>query len=420
MRLRIITVSLCIVVAVALGASFLIGEAQDFNVVFITLESTNADHIGFYGYERNTTPNIDRLAEDSIVFTNATASAPFTIYSVPSMLTSLYPRTDDVVAEDIRGSKPAWRNNLSLVRVFQEEGYDTKGIVAHEWVKSRWGFGRYFDDFNDDFRQGTYNETPINRSLSDFKLINRYWEERDGEETTNLAKNYLEGRDSRFFLWLHYFDPHSPYMPPEKKYLEEFQTPYRGDNDTREFIIYGKRRNMSESYIHEIRNRYDSELKYTDEHVGELMAELKDEGLYEDTVVVLTADHGECTAETSNVFDHGKLRMCSLHVPLMIKIPGEEHRVVDEPVSTVDIFPTLLEILELEPGRFVRGRNLLSDEHRDYHYAENKVSDYVLNYGSGNPAEMIQNTSMEFEDPGSNNSLDSEIRNRLEELGYSG
>lgn len=387
-----------------------------YNVVFITLESTNAEHIGFHGYERNTTPNLDNLAEESIVFTNATSPSASTVNAVPSIFTSLYPQTDDVVAKNPRKADPAWRNNLSLISRFQDEGYYTKGIVAHEWVRSRWGFDKYFDDFDDDFKLGTMGEVPENHSLSDFEVINRYWEERNAEETTDLGIDFLKKKEGNFFLWMHYFDPHSPYMPPEKKYLDMYKTPYNGENKTEEYYIGGRNKNISGRRVHELRNRYDAELRYTDEHIGRLLETLDEEGLSEETIVVITSDHSECTGE-NNVFDHNKLHWCSIHVPLIVSIPGEEPKKIDEPVSTIDIMPTLLKILGIEENRFVRGKNILAGEYRDYHYAESGAGKFLLNYGDGNPIQKIESTKSRRKLKKDQN-ITKELNKRLKNLGY--
>lgn len=394
----------------------LLQESENYNVIFITIESTNADHLTHHGYDRNTTPNIDSFAGENIVFKNATAPSASTIYSMPSVFTALYPQTDGVVANNFQETDPSWNNRLSLINKFQNEGYHTKAIVAHEYVKSRWGFDRYFDEFDDDFKQGTFNETPVNNSLSVFEKYDRYWEERNAEETTNLAINFLKDSDRKFFLWLHYFDPHSPYMPPEKKYLEEFQTEYDGKNKTEEYIIYGNNYSFSKSYIHKVRNRYDAELKYTDHHIGRLLDVVEKESLSDNTIIVLTADHGECTGQ-DNIFDHNKLKWCSLHIPLILHVPGEESRIVEEPVSTIDIFPTLLEALNIDNERYTRGKNLLLGDYRDFHYAESHSEEFLINYGKNRTLEDFKAKKFmrEFENK---RNISDELENRLEELGY--
>lgn len=428
---------LLLISGVAISGAYLFSDNQpsnEYNVVFITIESTQADHLGAYGYHRNTSPNMDQFARNNYIFTNATSPSATTILSMPAVFTSLYPRTDRVVASPPEKADPSWQNNLSLVRKFQENGYHTKAIVSHEYVKSRWGFDKYFDDFDDDFVQelntskDSFNKSLLNSDSSEerFEFFKKYWEERDAEETTQLASQYIKNKKEPFFLWLHYFDPHSPYMPSQKKYLEMFETPFEGENKTETYFKGGTYRNISEEKIHNQRNLYDSEIRYTDSQIGSLLETLEKQNMAENTIIVITADHGECVGE-HNVFDHNKLHRCSLQVPLLIQIPEELDKSgktgkIDRPVSTIDIFPTLLNLLDIENDRFVRGENLFSEKHRNYQYAERGNGRFdnnlIYNYGSKDPLQEIKQTTYLDEKIKKEQNISEEVEKRLENLGY--
>jgi arylsulfatase A-like enzyme len=438
-KILVITVILILLSGIAISEFYLQSDNQqseNYNVVFVTIEATQADHLGTYGYDRNTSPNLDQFAKNNYVFTNAISPSATTILSMPAVFTSLYPKTDRAVARTPSKADPVWHNNLSLVRQFQENGYHTKAIVSHEYVKSRWDFDKYFDDFDDDFVQeantskGLSDPSISNTELSkkDFEFYKKYWEERNAEETTQLANQYIKKNKQPFFLWLHYFDPHSPYMPPEKKYLEMFETPYEGENKTEKYYMGAAYRNVSESRIHNLRNQYDSEIRYTDSQIGNLLETLEKQNLTDETIIVITADHGECVGE-NNVFDHNELHRCSLHVPLIIHIPeelrqsaGKTGKRIDRPVSTIDIFPTLLQLLNMENNRLVRGESLFSGNHRNYQYAERgdgKQHEYqIFNYGSNNSFQEIKQTRYDNEKIQKEQKISKEVAKRLENLGY--
>lgn len=409
-----------LVVLLTLGVLVNLPQAEEpqYNVVFITVDALRADHLGTYGYSRNTSPNIDRFASESTVFMNTTSPSATTILSMPSVFTSLYPVRDGVVPENPAGRSPSWRNELSLVGRFQEAGYQTKGIVAHEYVKSRYGFDRYFDSFDDDFIQGMENHSE-NSSMTNFGLIKRYWNRRTGGETSDLARSYLEKEAERpFFLWLHYAGTHSPYMPPEKKYLERFREPYNGSAQGGTYYYDGQQHRLSGEEVQDIRNGYDAEIAYNDAKIQEVLQELERQGMYENTIVVLTADHGECLGE-HGIFNHNFLYRCSLKVPLIVHVPGKQPERVERPVSTIDVMPTLLELAGIEREGWRRGENLFSQDHRSYQYAENRTHHIIYNYGSGNPLRDIEEESIELNASFENRDLPGNIRERLEELGYS-
>lgn len=409
------------IVVVAAAPALDSGSREKPNVILITVDALRADHLGIYGYDRNTTPRIDRFAQRNTVFTDAISPSASTLPSIAGVFTSRYPYEDQIVARKLRKTRPAWQNNLSLIQELEQAGYHTHGIVSHEYLRERWGFGENFDRYNDEFLQRFVKKPPRNESLSRFMYRKKYWEGRTAEETTDLALEALQKRKEPFFLWLHYFDPHSPYMPPEKKYLKQFSTEFKGKNTTREYHIHGYRANISSRQLHRLKNRYAAEVAYTDHHIGRLFDALEKKGMMEDTLVVLTSDHGECLG-SHGIIDHNYLHRCSLHVPLITHFPGRESARIQSPVSTVDILPTILSEIRISYSQPVRGENLFSGEHRRYQYAENLHTHVLFDSRKGNQtsilSEKIENRRFETIPPNGKRDLSHRILERLEKLGY--
>ena len=391
-------------------------KGKNYNVMFITVDALRPDHTNVYNYSKNTTPNLNKFSESSIVFDDAISPSGTTFLSFPSIFTSLYPVTDRITS-NVSGLN--WNANLSLVRLFKEEGYYTKAIVSHSFLKKDLGFSRYFESYDENFSQGFHDinlsKIPVDPS---YETIKEHYSRRTANETTNIACNFLEGKRNKFFLWLHYIDPHSPYMPPEKEYISIFKSEFKGNNPYKETRIYGRSLNVSKSEIHKLNYRYDAELKYLDKYLGELLDCLEQENLKEDTIVVITADHGECLGE-HDIFDHNNLHNCTLKVPLIVKIPGKQSKRINKPVSTLDILPTLLDYLKIETPNYLRGKNLFSDEIRSFRFAEDFNSYRIFSEHENivkrpkTRKKLSENTLNDTK-----THVDKEIRETLKQLGY--
>jgi arylsulfatase A-like enzyme/Tfp pilus assembly protein PilF len=273
----------------------------DLNLILITIDTLRADHLGSYGYRDIETPHIDALAREGVRFANAASTVPFTLPAHSSIMTGIYPPSHGVrenvgyfLADDVP----------TAAEIFEAAGYETAGFVSAFVLDGRWGIGRGFDHYFDDFETAS------------LKQINLASVQRDGRETVTEAVRWLDGdRQAPFFLWLHLFEPHDPYRPPE---------PYRSRYPERP---------------------YDGEIAYVDALVGEFRDALEDRGLLEKSLLVLTADHGEGLGDHDEGFHGFFVYDSTVHVPLIVRAPFGElgGRVVTEAVSHVDLLPTILD-----------------------------------------------------------------------------
>jgi arylsulfatase A-like enzyme/Tfp pilus assembly protein PilF len=272
----------------------------DLNVILVTIDTLRADRLSSYGNPAPLTPNIDALAGDGIRFANAASTVPFTLPSHSSIMTGTYPPYHCVrenVGYTLDDSIP------TLAEWLGDRGYTTAGFVSAFVLDSRWGIARGFDTYHDDF------------DLDEMKG-NLGSVQRDGRETITEAIRWLDdGPSSPFLLWLHLFDPHDPYTPPEP-----FSSQYPG-------------------------RPYDAEVAFTDSLIGELRQALEERGLLDSSLLILTGDHGEGLGNHNEGFHGFFVYDSTVHVPLIIRLPEGRlgGQVVEEAVSHVDLLPTVLD-----------------------------------------------------------------------------
>ncbi len=271
------------------------------NVVFITVDTLRADHLGCYGATQVKTPALDGLAADGVVFERAISQVPLTWPSHAAMLTGTYPFQNGV--QDFTGHplSPQFR---SVAQAFKDAGYTTGAVVSSFVLDRSWGLARGFDYYDDAFSAEAFK-------TKDIGLVDR----KAGESLTH-ALAWLNRTPKRpFFFWLHLYDPHSPYDPPE---------PYRTEYSS---------------------HPYDGEIAYADHQLARLFAWLKTNRLYESTLIVFTSDHGESLGEHGEA-EHGFFVYNStVHVPLIVKPAGKlgvRPKHVAAPVEIISIAPTLL------------------------------------------------------------------------------
>jgi len=292
-------------------------RAQDKpNVLLITVDTLRADHLGAYGYSRVETPNIDRLARNGARFERAIAHVPLTLPSHASILTGTLPPTHGVRNNGFRypDSGPP-----TLAEILKKAGYRTGAFVGAFPLDSRFGLGRGFDVYDD-----LYGSRNASRDLT--------FVERKADDVTAKALAWIEsGRTERFFAWIHYFDPHAPYEPPAP-----YAAAYRG-------------------------HEYDGEIAYTDAVIGRLLRRLDDWGLTDRTLIVLTADHGESLGEHEEATHGIFIYDATLRVPLVFTRGGlvPAGKIVQRPVGSIDIVPTILAVLGIPPPPSVQGASLL-------------------------------------------------------------
>ncbi|MGA9353080.1 MAG: sulfatase-like hydrolase/transferase [Terriglobales bacterium] len=290
------------------------------NVLVMTLDTTRADRMGFLGSKRGLTPNLDALAKDSTVFTHDYSQAPLTPTSHASILTGTYPQYHQVLTFPI----PLGKDIPYLPSILKDHGYTTGAIVASLALSPTYGapgFDRGFDSYDGKMSWDGYS--PAKR----YQTV-----ERRADEIVDKAIAWLKNRPpGPFFLWVHFFDPHDPYDPPEPFKKRYATAPY------------------------------DGEIAYMDSAIARLMAELKKEGLYDGLAIAVTADHGESLGahgeDQHGIFLYDE----TIHVPLLIKLPHGQSagKRVDTIVESVDILPTLLKTAGIEVPSQVQGSSLL-------------------------------------------------------------
>jgi arylsulfatase A-like enzyme/lipoprotein NlpI len=296
------------------------------NVVVITIDTLRADHVGCYGYKQIRTPNIDALAADGARFERAYTPVPVTLPSHTVMFTGTYPMLSgmhDFAANKLNPTQP------TLASVLKEHGYATAAVIGSAVLDSRFGLNRGFDFYYDHFDFNRLQESNLEEMERPGNLV--------ADVTLDwLSKNYSK----KFFLWMHLYDPHYPYRPPE---------PYAAEYKDRP---------------------YDGEIAFADAQVGHLIQFLKSKGLYANTLIILSGDHGESLGEHGEKTHGFFIYNATLHVPFIIHLPaghlpGERvsgaapPRVVPDLVSLADLMPTVLQTLKLEVPSQVQGRNLL-------------------------------------------------------------
>jgi arylsulfatase A-like enzyme/lipoprotein NlpI len=292
------------------------------NVVLITIDTLRADHLHCYNYSQVQTPSIDAVAGQGVRFTRAYTPVPLTLPAHAALMTGSYPLATGV-HDFVRTRLP--RSVPTLAAILHQHGYRTAAFVSAIVLDSRFGLNAGFDTYFDRFE-------PAGNGESDLESVKRR-----GDLTMDLALGWLRqhagsARDpsrSPFFLWVHLFDPHRPYDAPAP-YVARYRT-----------------------------HPYDGEIAFDDAQVGRLDAALRARGLWDSTLLVLAADHGEGLGEHGEEGHGFFIYNSTLHVPLIIHIPGVQPRVVNAGVSLVDVMPTVLQALRIPVPASVQGHSLM-------------------------------------------------------------
>lgn len=321
------------------------------SVILLSIDALRADHCSYQGYERETTPVLDRLAETELAFTHAISASSHTREAVPALLTGRYP--DEATDSSYNLATDTIAPRLS------ESGFRTAGFHSNPFVSRAYGFDRGFDTFDDDLRLGSHRFVALAQRLLD-KLRNRHYARAGTINDRSFDwLDSIDNQDRPFFCWNHYMDVHGPYEPFED-YRELFHDEPVSDREAQR--LYKRSIRDPESITTEERETlidlYDAELRYTDEQIGVLLDRLDARGLLDDTLVIITADHGDAFGE-HGYYEHPRyLHDGLVHVPLIVRHPANAGKTCDEPVSTLDVVPTVLDYV----GRLdstLPGRSLL-------------------------------------------------------------
>jgi len=313
-------------------------------VVLITMDTTRADALSCYGGPENSSVNIDALAADGVRFEMALSHVPTTLSSHSSLFTGLDPHRHGVP----RNGFPLSEEHPTLVERFSAQGYDTIGIIASSALEAKMGLTRGFRVYNEDM------STDMKKRFED-----------RGDRVTARALAAVDDRDVEkpLFLWVHYFDAHSPYDPPadwRTRFVEPGYEPEYTMGDG--MSVAHTKGKLSEGDRQHLRDLYQAEVAFQDQQIDALMEGLEKRRLMDDALVIMTADHGEMFFENkTRPVGHGTdVDLALTHVPLIVHGRGSyalEPRVVGEPVAISDVGATLLAMMG-DDGGLGQGRDL--------------------------------------------------------------
>ena len=309
-------------------------DGDRYNVLLVSVDTLRADMLGCYGYDRDTSPRIDALAESGVLFERAISQAGWTLPSYASVLTGMYPEVHRVVHR----SSTLGAGFPSFVELFAENGYATAAIVSGTFTDAFWGFDQGFDSY-DDLGSVTPDEAPPPDDPTAGDSMKSAEARITSVTVTDRAIAWMErNRDRRFLLLAQYFDPHSDRL--EHAGITENFPPRKA---IPRLVLDERRRPPLETAPLQ-KSLYEGEVFFTDQHIGRLLDRLQALELAEDTIVVFFADHGEEFAERQRI-GHGHCVFNELvHVPLIVRVPGARPGRVRSPVANLDIGPTLAEL----------------------------------------------------------------------------
>ncbi|MCP4712889.1 MAG: sulfatase [Planctomycetes bacterium] len=320
------------------------------NIILITVDTLRADHLGCYGYGKNTSPFIDKFSQESMVYENCFSQAPVTSSSFASILSGYLPH-ETMVYENL----PLPGEVETIEKTLQRQGYQTGAVVSNFNLRREVGWAEGFDHFDDDLKS---------------RERNRNYNESIAHQTTERSINILSKLTSeQMFMWVHYQDPHGPYTPPAD-YAEQFKV----DNERHRSLRinsgvsgYGgipsyQKLGISTDYHHYV-SQYDGEISYMDQEFERLIQAIKKMGLYDNSLIIFTADHGEGMGENDYYFAHGEnLHRSLLHVPLMVRYGSDLIGRRSNNVQHIDIVPTIHKFIDLETEMQFRGQDLLVEQ----------------------------------------------------------
>ncbi len=351
------------IILITMLASLAMNINSEPNLLVITIDTLRADHIGYYGKRDIYTPTLDELCRRGIVFTNTFSQSCITIPSHGTIFTSLYPQEHGAPHNIYRMNEQC----LTLAEILHSNGYATAAvttaILSHRHLS---GLIQGFEFYNAPITDEQIDEvfaTPV-YSTSEFMLVDREdnvpkgFDHKEASEVTDQGIRWLQDHfprqnKDRFFLWLHYFDPHKPYAP--RRHIQSLEFENIRLTDQPRFFSPNKE-------IEKQRTLYADEVNFTDYHLSRLFRFLKRQGYLDNTLVVLTSDHGENLANHERAFEHRSFLYDEvIHVPLVFYFPSRlpGGRLCNRLVRSMDIMPTVLHYLGIEhEGTNMRGISL--------------------------------------------------------------
>jgi arylsulfatase len=321
-------------------------EKKDHNIILITVDALRADHMGLYGYEYDTSPRLDEFAEKAILFSHPYCPIPKTSASIASLMTGIHPL--------IHGTKPnrdaLEERHITLAEALKMKGYETHAVVDNGNLSKSYKFHQGFDEYIQvwNFVEDKPGSTPF---------------------ITDQILEFLKNRRSRpFFLWAHYIETHTPYLPPPE--FVESRPEGRNILALENRMIAGEKDRITEDSTEgEFLAFYDGAVKYIDDQIGKVLDLIKSRGLDQNSVIIISSDHGEDLGEYNYFYNHGPLTFhAGTRIPLIVSIPGHKPKKITYPVSLMDIYPTVFSMVGLSLPYEIQGRDLFKhDKERMLH-----------------------------------------------------
>lgn len=356
-------------------------QAVPYNVLILSIDTLQAKHLTHYGYNKNTTQSIEAFAQDAVTFKTAVAQTPKTSPSHTSILSGLHPFSHGVLKN---GSMDLNNDSKLLSDRLSEKGYKTAAFVSgFTLTSSACRLPDRFQVYDDSLGSGDtlFNSLIKNRfpyTLSRLVLRRQWYPlglrggyDRPAEHTVDEAIKWMgRNKSDPFFMFVHFFDPHGGYIPPSP-----FNVKHVSDDLAREANEKGwhgdwqdnmspedkEKAKKNPKWLEYIVSQYDGEISYADMQAGKLIESLDNLGLKNNTLVVITADHGESLGSHGAYFAHTDLYEDTIRVPLIIRLPkGQQAGIRTSLVQLTDIVPTILDYLEIDPDAEFDGQSLLA------------------------------------------------------------
>jgi arylsulfatase A-like enzyme len=359
------------------------------NIILISIDTLRSDHVSCYGHDKLTTPCIDKLAEEGTIFGNNYTTGVWTPPAHASMLTGLF-----VSEHGVYGNRKLSRDIPTIAEILKKNGYRTGGFVNNSQVGELVGFERGHDLFIEVWK-GIKTSSHVRRIYGGAvrRMRDKLGIEDMGAGKTNkLFMDWVEkqeGRENPFYAFIHYIEPHNPLNPP-RRFRNKFVNYYNKYNNMEKIkkvaynplICYVDDLTLNEEEIGYIKALYDGEIAYNDSKIGEIIIFLKKKDLYENTMIIITSDHGEHFGEYGYWSHVASLYREVLHVPLIVKFPKGFDRVeeISEYTQSVDIFPTVLEVANVTGKESYQNSGVSLVFHKD---RANPYRDYVFTEWEG-------------------------------------
>ncbi len=337
-------------------------------VILLVIDTLRKDHVGAYGYERNTTPNFDRLSQKGILFKNPFATCSWTQPSMASMFTSTYPSVHHVLRppdSTIVSSAVLSPEFVTLTEFLKDQGMKTQAVSSQPWCNDLSGFDQGFDDF---------------------AVVSKIIEPREAEMVMNKSLEWLQKQspDTRFFLYIHIMGPHFPYIPPGRykgmftsSKVEKVKRMLEGLDYADQMLVLNKMNKHlfknDPGLLAEVVGLYDEEVAYSDAQLARLLEALDSRGLMQGTMLIVCSDHGEEFLEHDKFLHGHSLYRELIEVPFLIYYPPLGEGVeVEGLVSIIDIYPTIVELFDKDAPYPCQGRSLVP------HVSDNGGREFVL------------------------------------------